>query len=186
MKLSTASSTALIYSSVCAALEGAQESVLPTPALKLGTPKANSNTRFPKRDLEPELELAERSGNTCSIGIGRVSGSINWDATIYNVPQAERQNVNIVGTATFVSMDKGQTMTVTGPPTVTVTNVDNAPVYTYNEPELMAPLSDLANGLTKVELHFSSGNTNWTIADCGAGNVIFSAGRESWSCDFAC
>ena len=77
-------------------------------------------------------------------------------------------------------------MTVTGPPTVTVSNVDNAPVFTYDVPELQAPLDDPSNGFTKVELHFSSGGTNWTTSDCSAGNVIFSAGRESWSCDFAC
>jgi hypothetical protein len=115
-----------------------------------------------------------------------LAGTINWDATIYNVPSAERQTVNIVGTATFVSMDKGQSMTVTGPPTVTVSNVDNAPVFTYDVPELQAPISDPSNGLTKVELSFESGNTTWTQDDCYPGNVIFSAGRESWSCDFAC
>ena len=77
-------------------------------------------------------------------------------------------------------------MTVTGPPDVTVSNIDNAPVFTYDKPELEAPIADPNNGFTKVDLHFSSGNTNWTIADCSAGNVIFSAGRESWACDFSC
>ena len=115
-----------------------------------------------------------------------MSGSINWDVTIYNVPQPERQDVNIVGTATFVPMDKGQSITVTGPPTVTITNVDNAPVFTYDIPELQAPIADPSNGLTKVQLKFESGNNTWTTDDCGAGNVIFSAGRESWSCDFVC
>ena len=80
-------------------------------------------------------------------------------------------------------MDKGQSITVSG---ITITNVDNAPVFDYDVPELRAPLDDPANGVTKVQLEFQLGSTKWTTDDCGAGNVIWSAGRESWSCDFAC
>jgi len=42
--------------------------------------------------------------------------------------------------------------------------------------------------MTKVDLSFEIKDTGvkWTTADCGAGNTIFSAGIESWSCDFAC
>ena len=84
-------------------------------------------------------------------------------------------------------MDKGQSMTVSGPSsTITITNVNNAPAFNYDVPELQAPLDDPANGITKVQLNFQYGSTNWTTADCWPGNVIFSAGRESWSCDFAC
>jgi len=130
-----------------------------------------------------EAELLPRDTSLCSLGIGRVAGEIRWDITVYNVPQALRQDVNIIATATGQVMDKGQSITVNG---ITITNVDNAPVFDYDVPELVAPLADPANGITKVELQFEMGSTNWTTADCGAGNVIFSAGRESWSCDFAC
>jgi hypothetical protein len=65
-----------------------------------------------------------RDTSTCSLGIGRVSGSINWDVTVYNVPQSLRQDVNIVATAKNQIMGKGQSLTVNG---ITITNVDNAP-----------------------------------------------------------
>lgn len=77
-------------------------------------------------------------------------------------------------------------MTVTGPPTVTVTNVDNAPAFAYDVPTLQLPLDAPGAGATKVQLKFESGNSSWGVADCWPGNVIFSAGWESWSCDFAC
>lgn len=124
-----------------------------------------------------------RDTSTCSLGIGRVAGSISWDITVYNVPQAARQDDHIVATAKNQIMDKGQSVTVNG---ITITNKDNAPVFDYDVQELRAPLSDPANGVTKVELDFVMGDTKWTTADCWAGNIIFSAGRESWSCDFPC
>jgi len=87
-------------------------------------------------------------------------------------------------------MDKGQSITVSSgvPNAITITNVDNAPVFDYDEAVLVAPLDGVGNGLTKVDLSFEIKDTgvNWTTADCGAGNTIFSAGIESWSCDFAC
>lgn len=102
------------------------------------------------------------------------------------MPASLRQDVNVVGTATFVSMDKGQSMTITGPPTVTVTNVDNAPAFAYDVPELRQALDAPGSGTTTVLLSFESGNTTWSTDDCYPANVIFSAGREGWSCDFAC
>jgi hypothetical protein len=102
MKLSVIFSAALVYGSVCAALEEAQE-YIPNPVQPWSTmSSANSDSSLDQRDFE----IAQRDGSICSIGIGRVSGTINWDATIYNVPQAERQIVNIVGTATFVPVCK--------------------------------------------------------------------------------
>ena len=86
-------------------------------------------------------------------------------------------------------MDKGQSITVTGPPQpITITNVDNAPVFNYDVPELRAPISDPTTGLTKVQLQFQipDANLTWTTDDCGPGSVVFSGGRESWSCDFPC
>jgi hypothetical protein len=155
---------------------------LPKPISRRENNPAKHHYSLHQRDIEN----LPRS-NTCSLGIGRVSGEIRWDVTVYNVAQPERQDVNIIATATGVTMDKGQSMTVSGPSsTITITNVDNAPVFDYNIPDLQAPLDDPANGITKVQLNFQYGSANWTTADCGAGNVIWSAGRESWSCDFAC
>ena len=133
--------------------------------------------------LTSHSELNSRDTSTCSLGIGRLIGSISWDVTVYNVPQALRQDVNIVTTAQSQQMDKGQSITVNG---ITITNVDNAPIFDYDVPELRAPIADPANGVTKVQLDFEMGSTKWTTDDCSPGNVIFSAGRESWSCDFPC
>lgn len=86
-------------------------------------------------------------------------------------------------------MDKGQNATIPSPAgDITITNVDNAPVFTYDEPVLVAPISDPENGYTKTVLNFDipSAKVNFTTENCGAGNVIWSAGRESWTCDFPC
>ena len=114
-------------------------------------------------------------------------GRVQWDVTVYNVPQSQRQDVNIIATMKNAHMDKGQNITIQTPiQAVTISNIDNAPVFTYDEPVLVAPLNDPANGITKVELAFQVGATNFTTADCSPGNAIFAGGRESWSCDFAC
>jgi len=127
---------------------------------------------------------------TCSIGLGRESGSVLWDITVYNCPQPERQDENIIGTMKNAHMDKGQTITVQNSVVgdISITNVDNAPVYTYILTELHAPLDDPAMGRTKVDLNFEikSQGVKWTTADCGPGSVIFSGGRESWTCNFPC
>jgi len=162
MKLSAAFSVALVYGSSCAALKGIQ----------------NLNVESP--------EIVPRAGSgTCSIGIGRESGSVRWDVTVYNVPQSQRQDVNIISTLTYAHMDKGDSITVKGPSDITITNVDNAPVFNYDIPDLKAPL-DNPNAFTKVKLQFKMGDTTWDTGDCGAANVAFTAGREGWSCDFPC
>jgi hypothetical protein len=88
------------------------------------------------------------------------------------------------------NMGKGDSITVTQgvPHPITITNVDNAPVFDYDVPELRANMADPQTGLTKVQLKFEipDQKLSWTSADCGAGSVVFSAGIESWSCDFAC
>ncbi len=84
-------------------------------------------------------------------------------------------------------MDKGQSITVRGPESVTITNVDNTPAFDYDIPTLQADFTLDSTGKTKVKLDFvSSGNVTWTTDDCWAGSVVWSAGLESWSCDFAC
>ena len=71
---------------------------------------------------------------------------------------------------------------------ITITNVDNAPTFAYNNPDLKAPFADVKTGVPKVTLKFEikDGNMTWTTDHCGTVNVAFSAGRESWSCDFPC
>ena len=114
---------------------------------------------------------------------------MTWDLTVYNVPQASRQTVNIIATMSNAVMDKGQSLNITTPlQTIGITNIDNAPVFDYDIPELKAPLADPKNGITKIQLQFEvpAENLKWTTDDCSAGNTIFSAGRESWACDFPC
>ncbi|KAE9375894.1 hypothetical protein N431DRAFT_370828 [Stipitochalara longipes BDJ] len=126
---------------------------------------------------------------TCSIGIARIFGDINWDITVYNVPASDRQDINIIATLPNAVMDKGQSVTVSNgvPQPITITNVDNAPVFDYDVQVLQAPLDNPDAGITKVQLTFEvEGGPKWTTKDCWAGSVIFSAGWESWSCDFAC
>ncbi|KAF8858836.1 hypothetical protein BDZ45DRAFT_387410 [Acephala macrosclerotiorum] len=166
MKFFTIPLAALLYSTCCAA-----EPVV-----------GNIQERNP--------ENSERaSTGTCSIGIARWFGSISWDVTVYNVPQALRQEGNIIGTLENAEMDKGQSITVQSPASaITITNVDNKPVFDYDSQELNASITDPATGQTKVTLSFvvASGNNTWTTDDCYASNVVFSAGLEGWSCDFPC
>lgn len=133
--------------------------------------------------------LNTRSSNmTCSIGIGRVINRSKWDVTVYNVPQISRQDVNIIATLKNAPMSKGTNITIDTPASaITIHQIDDTPVFGYNEPELKAPLTDPKNGITKVKLGFTvEGGKEWDTGDCGAGNAIFAAGRESWSCDFGC
>ena len=87
-------------------------------------------------------------------------------------------------------MDKGQSITVTNAPQpITITNVDNAPVFDYSDTtSIIAPIADPNTGKTKVKLQFDipDANLTWTTDDCYAGDVVLSGGRESWSCDFPC
>lgn len=126
---------------------------------------------------------------TCGIGLGRESGSVLWDVTVYNVAQPFRQDINVVATLKNAHMDKGQTITVPNPiGDITISNVDNAPVFPYILGDLKAPLDDPWEGKTRVKLNFEmkSAGLKWSTDDCGPGSVIFSAGRESWTCDFPC
>lgn len=148
--------------------------------------------------LDPDLGAGLLTGPSaprdnavnCSIGIGRFSGTTLWDITVYNVPQPLRQDVNIVTTLKNVPMAEGESITVSKdvPQAITITNVDNKPVFDYDIPELKAPIADPNNGKTQVQLKFEikDAGLSWTSDNCGAGNVIYSAGIESWSCDFAC
>lgn len=129
-----------------------------------------------------------RATTTCSIGIGRQFGSISWDVTVYNVAQPYRQDFNIIATLHNADMDKGSSLTIpNAPQTIVITNVDNAPVYEYDLPDLKADFA-ANNGDTKVQLEFAvkDAGLKWTTDDCGPGSVVFSGGRESWSCDFPC
>jgi hypothetical protein len=130
------------------------------------------------------------NSGTCSIGIARIFGDINWDLTVYNVPASDRQDFNIIATMQNAVMDKGESITVTTgiPQPIKITNVDNAPAFDYDVQVLQAPLNNPDPGLTKVQLTFEieEAGLKWTTEDCSAGNVIFSAGWESWSCDYAC
>lgn len=86
-------------------------------------------------------------------------------------------------------MDKGQSITIqSSASAITITNVDNKPIFDYDSQELNASITDPATGQTKVKLEFemATGNVTWTTDDCYAANVIFSAGLEGWSCDFPC
>jgi len=163
MKLPVALSAAFIYT-CCAALEETN----------------NLNVESP--------EIAPRAGSgTCSIGIGRMIGHVNWYVTLYSVPQAERQDVDIIATLKNAHMDKGDSITVNGPPDITITNVDNAPVFNYDIPVLKEPLNN-PDTLTKVKLQFEIKDTNvkWDTDDCWASSVVYSGAWESWSCDFSC
>jgi len=156
MKLSVTLSAALLYSSTCAAV------------LKAGSP-----------------EVVPRDSTTCSIGIGRDLNSLNWDVTVYNVPQPLRQDVNIVSTLKHAFMDEGGSITVKGPSQdIKITNKKNTPVFDYSKPDLVAPL-DNQDAETKVLLNFEMGDTTWDTSSCSPNNVVF-ASRESWSCDFPC
>jgi hypothetical protein len=139
--------------------------------------------------LTQSHSLFPRATSTCSLGIGRQFGSVDWDITVYNVPEPQRQDANIIGTLRNAKMDKGQNLTLT-PATLsqlTITNIDNAVVFSYDSQELNASISDVNTGKTKVNLSFEvSGGAKWTTANCTAGSVVISAGRESWSCNFPC
>jgi len=153
---------ALIYSTCCAAVEDIQAR---------------------------NVEKTERATGTCSLGIARWFGSISWDVTVYDVPQALRQLDNVIGTLQNAEMDKGQSITIPSPASaITITNVDNAPVFEYDTPELNASITDPATGQTKVKLDFvlQNGNVTWTTEDCNSVSVVFTAGLEGWTCDFPC
>ncbi|KAH8593810.1 hypothetical protein B0O99DRAFT_626225 [Bisporella sp. PMI_857] len=169
MKLSTASLVALSYSACCAALGEIKE--------------------LERKSIDNREAAKKDNTGTCSIGIGREMNSINWDITVYNVPQLQRQDVNIIATLKHVPMPKGGSVTVPSPAkAITITNVDNAPVFTYDEPVIKAPFLDPKTGVTNVELKFEikDGNVTWTSDDCGPVNVAFTGGREGYSCDFPC
>lgn len=75
--------------------------------------------------------------STCSIGIGRVAGSPEWDLTVYNVAQAaQRQDWNILTTMKAQVMGKGDSITVPASENVAqeirITNVDDAPAFDYS------------------------------------------------------
>ncbi|KAG9239838.1 hypothetical protein BJ878DRAFT_530562 [Calycina marina] len=136
---------------------------------------------------------ASTNTQSCSLGIGRVQDSPYWDVTVYNIPQAARQDVNIIAKATNQFMPKSGSITISPSSLalpITITNIDNAPTFTYDEPALKAPVVGGEVGTPKVELMFvvgeGQGNTTWTTAGCWAVNVAFTAGIEGWSCDFPC
>lgn len=73
-----------------------------------------------------------------------------------------------MGTLSLALMDKGDSITVKGlPQDVKITNVDNAPVFTYDNPVLVAPL-DNPKAVTKVKLQFEMGDSNWDTDSCYA------------------
>ena len=149
----------------------------------------HGQARVTSADSERSLQNAPRSDGTCSIGIGRESWTTTWDVTVYNVPQPLRQDINIIATLKKAEMDKGQSITVSWPAqAITITNIDNAPAFDYDVPEVRAPIADPNTGKTKVQLQFEikDANVKWTSDDCSAGNVVRSGGRESWSCNFPC
>jgi hypothetical protein len=84
-------------------------------------------------------------------------------------------------------MDKGDSITVNGPQQITITNVDNAPAFNYDIPELKEPLNN-PDTSTKVKLQFEIKDTNvkWDTDACWASSVVFSGAWEAWSCDFSC
>lgn len=136
-----------------------------------------------------DAQNLQRRDSTCSLGIGRQFATTIWDATVYNVPQAQRQDFDIIGTLRNAPMDKGQNLTLTSTsiPAITITNIDNAVVFDYDTQDLNASISDVNTGKTKVRLSFElAGGAKWTTDNCTAGSVVISAGRESWSCEFAC
>jgi hypothetical protein len=143
-----------------------------------------------KPQLIPHSVQQRSNSGTCSIGIARIYGDINWDLTVYNCAASERQDFNIIATVKNAVMDKGESITVTSgiPQPIKITNVDNAPPFDYDIQVLQAPLDNPDVGMTKVQLTFEieEAGLKWTTSDCSAGSVIFSAGWESWSCDYAC
>jgi hypothetical protein len=143
-----------------------------------------------KHQLTPHSVQQRSNSGTCSIGIARIYGDINWDLTVYNCAASERQDFNIIATVKNAVMDKGESITVTSgiPQPIKITNVDNAPPFDYDIQLLQAPLDNPDVGMTKVQLTFEieEAGLKWTTSDCSAGSVIFSAGWESWSCDYAC
>lgn len=180
MKLSVIVSTAVLLSSAYAATQDANPFVEPIH------PRYTVTQLIPYSLNVESPEFLPRDSTTCSIGIGREMNSLNWDVTVYNVPQPERQDWNIMGTLKYAFMDKGDSITVKGlAQDITITNVDNAPVFNYDIPALKAPL-DTTGAFTKVKLNFQMGDVKWDTSACGADNVAFTAGRESWSCNFAC
>ena len=180
MKFFAVPLVALIYSTCCAALS---EYALPRQ-------RATQIPKTQKLISHHRIENTKRaSPGTCSLGIARWYGSISWDITIYNVRQADRQDANIIATLKNASMDKGQSLTIPSPASnVTITNVDNAPAFDYNSQVVNASMTDPATGETKVLLDFAlqSGNVTWSTKDCSPIDVVFTGGREGWSCDFAC
>jgi hypothetical protein len=184
MKLSTIIPVA-IFGALSTALEGAE---------RYG-PHSSADPRYASsRSLQLQAlltnnspSLTTRASTSCSIGIGRVANSISWDVTVYDVPQSQRQDVNIIGKFKNQIMDKGQSVTLDVLDGIKITNVDNAPPFNYDNATIIAPLSAPTNGLTKVDLAFEMGSTTWnTTSDCWPASVVFSANRESWSCDFEC
>ena len=87
-------------------------------------------------------------------------------------------------------MGKGDSITVTDgvPHAITISNVDNVPAFDYDTQDIEAPITDPDTGKTKVQLKFEIPDQtySWTTDDCGAGSVVYSAGIESWTCDFPC
>ncbi|TVY20646.1 hypothetical protein LARI1_G004554 [Lachnellula arida] len=174
MQLSASFALALLSSSLCAASEK-------YTARAVGSPTNRT---------APHSSLPRDSAVNCSIGIARWSGTTLWDVTVYNVPQPQRQDTNVMATLKNQNMGKGANMTVSDgvPSPITISNVDNAPVFDYNTQDIRAPVADPDTGRTKVQLRFDipGEGYSWTTDDCGAGSVVYSAGIESWSCDFPC
>jgi hypothetical protein len=153
------------------------------------TPPTASIPRNQQLTSHHSIENTKRATGTCSLGIARWFGSISWDVTIYNVPQADRQDANIIATLTNAAMDKGDSITIPSPASnITVTNVDNAPVFDYDTQVINASITDPATGQTKVRLDFAlqSGNVTWSTDDCDSVSVVFTAGLEGWTCNFPC
>jgi hypothetical protein len=182
MKFSAAFPIALACACSCAAIE---EYVPLRPAPQFPAP----NTEVMPQLIHHSIQQRASSA-TCSIGIARIFGDINWDITVYNCPASDRQDINVISTLPNAVMDKGQSVTVSSgvPHPITITNVDNAPVFNYDIQDLKAPLDNPDVGMTKVQLTFEIKDVGlkWTTKDCWAGSVIFSAGWESWSCNYAC
>lgn len=72
-------------------------------------------------------------------------------------------------------MDKGDTITIKGlPQDIKITNVDNAPVFTYNNPEPVEPLNN-PKAVTKVKLEFEMGDSKWDTDSCWATKIVRNA-----------
>ncbi|TVY39333.1 hypothetical protein LOCC1_G008517, partial [Lachnellula occidentalis] len=126
----------------------------------------------------------------CSIGLARWSGTTIWTLTVYNVPQALRQDNTVIATLKNQNMGLGDSITVSDGVAhpITITNVDNVAAFDYDTQDVRASMTDPETGRTKVKLGFEikETETSWTTDDCGAGSVVYAAGIESWSCDFTC